>query len=845
VDLIKNVQVQAILGPQTSSEAVFVVDIGNKTEVPIISFSATSPSISFTKTPYLIRTTLNDSKQVIAIAAIIKSFGWREVVPIYEDTDYGKDMIPYLIDAIQDVNSHVPYRSVLCSSPTDVQIRGELYKLMTMQTRVFVVHMRTSLGSRLFSIANELRMMSKGYVWIITDGITDLLSSMNSSIVESMQGVLGIKAYVPGSGKLDNFKRRWKRIFFQKNPDIDEAELNIIGLWAYDSVWALATAVERLNTVSPRYKKLDNRTNTTDLENLGISENGPTLRDSILQTKFQGLSGEFCLKDGQLQSSTFKIINLVGKGEREIGFWSPTHGLSGNSDLTTKTSSQTNLRAIIWPGETTVVPKGWEMPASERKLKVGVPRINGFSNFVNVEKDRKTNATLVTGFCIDVFKAAVDSMKYALPYEFVPFEKADGESAGDYNELVYQVYLQNYDVVVGDVTILAKRSNYVDFTVPITESGVSIVVPVKEDDRKNAWIFLKPLTMELWLTTGAFFIYTGFVIWVLEHGINKDFRGKPSQQVGTIFYFTFSTLVFAHILILTSSYTASLTSMLTVQQLQPTIKDISDLKNTGDYVGYLSGSFVYELAQSLGIHSSKLRPYGNVEAFHEALSKGSQNGGVSAIIDEIPYIKVLLAKYCTKYKMVGPTHRTAGFGFVFRKGSPLVPDISRAILNVTEGDKMEAIDREWFGQQVSCQEQGTTTSESLTLDSFKGLFMIAGVASATAFLVFFIIFLYEHRNIITSECSVSQKISAMAVEFDKEKEISSRGSKKIDFLSARTTDGRESCVAEYNVSTPQSPATSVSVQEDTVFSTEGSTPSTDHSKPIREPPGVIEITSVN
>ncbi|KAF9624116.1 hypothetical protein IFM89_008054 [Coptis chinensis] len=187
----------------------------------------------------------------------------------------------------------------------------------------------------------------------------------------------------------------------------------------------------------------------------------------------------------------------------------------------------------------------------------------------------------------------------------------------------------------------------------------------------------------------------------------------------------------------------------------------------------------------------------------------------------------------------------AGGVEVFPKGSPLVPDISRAILNVTEGDKMDAIDREWFGQQVSCQEQGTTTSESLTLDSFKGLFMIAGVASAIAFLVFFIIFLYEHRNIITSECSVSQKISAMAVEFDKEKDISSRGSKKIDFLSARTTDGRESCVAECNVSTPQSPATIVCVHEDTVFSTEGSTPSTDHSTPIRDPPGVIEITSVN
>lgn len=105
---------------------------------------------------------------------------------------------------------------------------------------------------------------------------------------------------------------------------------------------------------------------------------------------------------------------------------------------------------------------------------------------------------------------------------------------------------QNYDAVVGDVTILSNRSRFVDFTVPYTEPGVAVVVPIKEDKMENAWIFMKPLTVGLWLTIGAFFIFTGLVVWVLEHRVNKEFRGPPAQQVGTTLWFSFSTLVYAH-----------------------------------------------------------------------------------------------------------------------------------------------------------------------------------------------------------------------------------------------------------------------------------------------------------
>ncbi|KAK3032403.1 hypothetical protein RJ639_036420 [Escallonia herrerae] len=59
----------------------------------------------------------------------------------------------------------------------------------------------------------------------------------------------------------------------------------------------------------------------------------------------------------------------------------------------------------------------------------------------------------------------------------------------------------NYDAVVGDITIIANRSLYVDFTLPYTESGVTMIVPVKDRKEKSAWVFLKPLTWDLWVTS--------------------------------------------------------------------------------------------------------------------------------------------------------------------------------------------------------------------------------------------------------------------------------------------------------------------------------------------------------
>ncbi|KAH7523910.1 hypothetical protein FEM48_Zijuj06G0062200 [Ziziphus jujuba var. spinosa] len=133
-----------------------------------------------------------------------------------------------------------------------------------------------------------------------------------------------------------------------------------------------------------------------DLETIGINQNGPELARALKNLKFKGLAGDFRLVDGQLQSSIFEILNVNGRGERRIGFWTQRNGLSRRildetQNSTKYSTSNTSLGPIIWPGDSTYVPRGWEIATKGEKLRIGVPVKDGFREFVNVTFDTKGN----------------------------------------------------------------------------------------------------------------------------------------------------------------------------------------------------------------------------------------------------------------------------------------------------------------------------------------------------------------------------------------------------------------------------------------------------------------------
>ncbi|KAK2631801.1 hypothetical protein EUGRSUZ_L02423 [Eucalyptus grandis] len=654
--------------------------------------------------------TTNDNSQVGAIAALVQKFGWGELVIIHEDSSYGNGIIPDLLLALHEGNARVVHRTVIPPRARDIYVEAQLYRLMALSANIFVVHMSPSLASQFFIKVNELGMMSTGYGWIVTDGIANELSVMDQ-------------------------RREKKR------------SRHVYCLWAYDSVWALAKAVYHLGPTTSMQKN-DSANKLSHLAAIPSRRTGSDLVCTILGSKFMGLSGEIQLKNGQLQQPVaFEIVNVVGRIKR-IGFWTQWNGITQGlhrSSVATESPSLRKMGSIGWPGSSSAVPKGQRvMPKAGKRMRIGVPIKKGFKELVGVELDRETNATIVTGLCIDVFKAATDLLPYEVKFDFIPFPNSTTGSY--YEDLIYHVYLQQYDAAVGDITITGNRSSYVDFTMPFTETGVAMIVPIETSRSTNMWIFLQPLTVDLWLVIGAFFVFTGCVVWTIEHGDNNEFKGPRAQQIGMAMWYSFSTLFFAQreklisnlskvvvivwlfvVLILTSSYTANLSSMLTVHQLQSL--------PMGESIGSnVDSKLIKTDLINLPFKNPSFPPLDTVEDSANALRDGSRNGGVSAIIDEIPYVKVFLSKYSAQYTMVEPSYNsTNGFGFVFPKGSPLVPDISASIAKLREDGKLHLISQNWFQNRSLFTNQDSATKVArLDSYSFRGLFLITGITSTVA-----------------------------------------------------------------------------------------------------------------
>ncbi|CAH2051473.1 unnamed protein product [Thlaspi arvense] len=753
--------VVAIIGPQTSIMAHVLSHLANELSVPMLSFTALDPTLSPLQFPFFVQTAPSDLFLMRAVAEMITYYGWSDVVALYNDDDNSRNGVTALGDELEERRCRISYKAVLpldvvISSP--VEIIEELTKIRGMESRIIVVNTFPNTGKMIFEEAERLGMMEKGYVWIATTWLSSLLDSGFPLDTKSLSGVLTLRLHTPDSRKKRDFAARWKNKL--SNSNNKTVGLNVYGLYAYDTVWIIARAIKtHLEAGGNLSFSHDAKLSSLKGEALNLSAlsrfvEGSQLLDYIMHTKMSGLTGPVQFhQDRSMVQPSYDIINLVDDGFRRIGYWSNHSGLSivppesFYSKLSNRSSSNQHLKPVTWPGGTLVTPRGWVFRNNGRRLRIGVPDRASFKDFVSRVNG---SSNKVQGYCIDVFEAAVKLLSYPVPHEFIFF--GDGLQNPNYNELVNKVTTGvEFDAVVGDVAIVTKRTRIVDFTQPYIESGLVVVAPVSTPT-DNPWAFLRPFTPPMWAVTAGLFIVVGAVIWILEHRTNDEFRGPPRRQIITVLWFTFSTMFFSHrentlstlgrmvlliwlfvVLIITSSYTASLTSMLTVQQLNSPIKGVDTLISSTGRIGFQVGSFAENyMVDELNIARSRLVPLGSPEEYANAL----QNGTVAAIVDERPYVDLFLSDYC-KFAIRGQEFTRCGWGFAFPRDSPLAVDMSTAILGLSETGELQRIHDRWLSKSNCSTPNGSQSgdSEQLNVHSFWGMFLVCGIACLVALLI--------------------------------------------------------------------------------------------------------------
>ncbi|KAB2082648.1 hypothetical protein ES319_A05G211900v1 [Gossypium barbadense] len=652
LELIGSEEVEAIIGTITPPEATLVSEIKKATrDMPIISLTS-SPSILPTyQLPFFLQMA-NDIKKVTVIYQDNNDFITDSVITLLSDS---------LRVVGSEIDHHLSFPPQSSVSEHNGAIKQELRKLRSNSNRVFIL--------------------------------------VQSSIRKSFR----------------RFKTKFRKHYGTRYAEEEEySNLSIYALRAYDAASTVAEAMDK----SPA--------NATSKE----------LFKQILSSNSEGLSGRIRFRNTTLLKHlpTFQVINVVGKSYREVAIWSPQLRFTENSNrhegenTTFGNMTMKELGPIYWPGGLQTVPKGWTSFEfdEDKPLKIGVPAVvpigGAFNQFVKVSYDQGINGSYVTGFSVEVFEAVVKRLPYQLPYVLVPFY-------GSYDDMVEQVYSKGLDAEVEDTEIMAYRYQYAEFSQPYLESGLIMVVTAKPDKSKERWVFLETFTRRMWLITIAMHTFIGFVIWLIEHAENPNLT-----RFGAVLWFSITVLFFAHreplrsnlsrfvlapwlfaILIISASFTASLTSMLTISHLQPSVSDIDTLLRTNASVGCNGNSFIVGyLINVLGFKPKNIRKIDSINDYPDAF----RNGDIQAAFFVVPHAKVFLAKYCKGFTMTGPTFKLGVFG---------------GILKVIKNGEMLRLEEYLLISNNSCsQSTGVSdgSSSSLGPRPFAGLFI-----SAFAFLV--------------------------------------------------------------------------------------------------------------
>ncbi|KAL2458954.1 Glutamate receptor 2.7 [Forsythia ovata] len=690
IELVKHQKVQGIVAALTLEEATIVTEFEEVANTPIITIgsAAIAPSPLLLQPPSIFQLNTDIGLQMQCAAAIIGHFRWQKVTVIYEQSNsfYADSRL-----AKQLSKSLKPFNSVveldlafpsISSLQEPEAFEEKLNKLGSKSSGIFVlVQSSLEFATILFEKARKMGIMEKGYVWIVYDDIVSLIDSVEPSVIQNMKGIIGFKAnYEEKNQSFRDFSFSFRRKFRSAYPEEEHPCPSMYALRAYDATWAIAEA----------------------MQNSKGKMNSSELINHISSSDFEGLSGKISFKNGKLlRKTTFHIISVTGKIYTEIALLSPE--LSFSMDLRDQerngirinTNMSKKLDSVHWPGGVQTVPK-------KRKLKIGVPVLAAVHEFVRVRYDEEEKTTSFDGFSVEVFKAAVKLLPYHFPYDFVPFN-------GTYDEMLVAVYNKRLDAAVADMTILDDRYDYADFSQPYMDCQIVMVVTAKEDSKKQRFIVVMAFEWKLWVVMAALSLSTGAIIYLNEHvNDNPEFGVSFPQIIGSMLWFSVTLLSFAQresiknnlsrlvlaiwlfvTMVVAASYTAVLSSMLTVPRLQPSIVQVDYLQKINAIVGCNGEGFIPRYLRHMKFKEENIKKIDSISDYSVAFEEGQ----IEAAFFISPHAKLFVANNSKRYVIDKLRFQVGGgLAFVFQKGSRFTADISKAVLIMKQNGEINHLE---------------------------------------------------------------------------------------------------------------------------------------------------------
>uniref|UniRef100_A0A8C1WLA9 Si:ch211-251b21.1 n=1 Tax=Cyprinus carpio TaxID=7962 RepID=A0A8C1WLA9_CYPCA len=297
------------------------------------------------------------------------------------------------------------------------------------------------------------------------------------------------------------------------------------------------------------------------------------------------------------------------------------------------------------------------------------------------------------GFCIDLLSAVSKKLDFKYDIKLVKDGRyGTTDDSGNWNGMIGEVVRGEADIAVAPLTLTAKRETAVDMTKPFMQTGLSFIL--RKDLASDDSQFLSLLTLfstEMWMGVLVAYLLTSIFIFYL----------------------------------LTYMECNSCNALLKLKVLQDAIEETFNLngsiKNLSHFF-FTKGSLwrkknsnnptyhrIYE-------HIKKAQSYSlNAEEGFRKAQKGNY-----AFIGESVSLDLAVARYCNLTRapeIIG----MRGYSIAAPLGSPLVKNLSVAILQLSESGELDYFRSKWWAS--SCVAKNGK-SAPLKPTSLKGIFLL-------------------------------------------------------------------------------------------------------------------------
>ena len=745
--MVPTSNILGIVGPGLSREAHLIAPFAQAIGIPIISYGATDPELSDRNAyPAFYRTVPSDNAIAVAIVKLFHRFNWTSCIIIHQNDAFGSGGAHIINEAF--FNNDLIVEELIVFDIATLSIRGDLKTyLINSATRVVLLWTQSVYTTLVIQDALQSGVLGPEFKWILSSTVP--LDSFDEKFRDNLIGLFSIEPVTGGvvnapinTTLLNEAYRLWQKYEPESFPR--SAKVNSYGLFAFDATWTLIQSLQTFcSTIINSSLPCLSFVNSSFCFDRRFVHSG-LLLNTISRTEFLGVSGpiKFSFNVTDRVNGSYYYAQNVQFSSNRLSFV-PVLIYSDHSDW--KTYKESNV--IVWPGNS-LVPSTDRAMLKGINLRIGVIESTPYTIVTKVIDEDGQTATKLTGFVPDLIELLQNQMEFIPNIQLAPANHT-------YEELIQTVANGAYDIMIGDVTVTSKRREIVGFSSPIFDNSLRILMRKPSDVSIDLLSFLKPFSRNLWLLVLGACIYAAILLCLMERQNNEALQNQSIlSQFAMSLWYSYGNLVgygvdfhvntaagrlltvslYVLSLILLATYTANLTSDLTILKTKNIISGIDELKNgkipfnrIGIPVGTASVDFfVREIS-------------GGSRNYYRVTSEKQLYDSLFEGIIDLTLMDTGTAEYVTNniycnLSLVGEGFDESVFAIVFSKEWLYAKDLDVHILSLKESGELDNLKQKWFQKRICPQSSETPTA--MKVESMGGLFLTFAVISILSMLLF-------------------------------------------------------------------------------------------------------------